>query len=142
MRRPAKKTTSKWLACLNEIKRELNSNNIKILTPIFAKHNVNQLWKTFLKNHNVVYKENGYYKWNEEIPVCIELIEYFRIYTSDFNKNNKSKQQQPDLFNMPSSAIPPRPKVRKTRTPKVEVQLNNNTKNELGVIRKFLKWLW
>lgn len=141
MRGASKNTTNKWLTCLNEIKKELNSNNVESLSPTFNKYNVNQLWKTFLKNHNVVYRENGYYKWNDKIPVSYKLIEYFRIYTSGFSKNKKNNQE-PNLFNMPSSAIPPRPKVTKTRTPKIEFQVNNEPKSELGVIRRFLKWLW
>ena len=55
----------------------------------------------------------------------------------------KNKQDiKPTLFDMPSSLMPPRPKVRKTRTPKIEIQVNDKPKSELGVIRRFLKWLW
>ena len=43
---------------------------------------------------------------------------------------------------MPQTPLPKPPKVTKTRTPKVEVQFYDEPKSELGVIRRFLKWLW
>ena len=59
------------------------------------------------------------------------------------NKNIKYKiKNEPTLFDMPSSPLPQPPKVRKTRTPKIEVQPIEKPKSELGLIRKFWKWIY
>ena len=140
-KKPQKATTLKWFNALNEIKNELNNNNHVTFQEFLSKHNISALWRTFLLNNNILYKENGFYKWNEKIPVSYKLIEKFRnfVHKENYIKYNK---ETPNLFNMPSSAKPPQPKIRKTRTPKVEVQVKDKPKSELGLIRSFFKWLW
>jgi hypothetical protein len=140
-KKPQKATTLKWFNALNEIKNELNNNNHATFQEFLSKHNISALWRTFLLSNNILYKENGFYKWNEKIPVSYKLIEKFRnfVHKENYIKYNK---ETPNLFNMPQSPLPKPPKIRKTRTTKVDVQVKDKPKSELGVIRKFFKWLW
>jgi hypothetical protein len=140
-KKPQKATTLKWFNALNEIKNELDNNNHVTFQEFISKHNISALWRTFLLSNNILYKENGFYKWNDKIPVSYKLIEKFRnfVHKENYIKYNK---ETPNLFDMPQTPLPKPPKTRKTRTPKVEVQVKDNTKSDLGVIRKFFKWLW
>ena len=95
---------------------------------------------TFLKENNIVFKQNVYYKWNEKIPVSHKLIERFREYSKSINLMNR--KQQSNLFDMKTLARPKQSNIRKTREQKIKFQLNEKPKSELGIIRKFLKWLW
>jgi hypothetical protein len=133
-------TAKNWLNTLQELKYKIDNNKVITIHDYLADKSISRCWSTFLKQNKIIYKENGYYKWNDKIPVSHKLINKFREYVND--KNIKYNNQQQNLFNMPQTPLPPPPKVTKTRTPKVEVQLNNEPKSELGVIRKFLKWLW
>ncbi len=139
MRRPAKKTTKIWIESLNEIKSIIDLGNEVSIHRLLRAKNISNRWLPFLKENNIVFKQNGYYKWNDKIPVSYKLIERFREYSKSINLINK--KQQPNLFNM-QTPLPKPPKVTKTRTPKIEFQVNDKPKSELGVIRRFLKWLW
>lgn len=141
MRKTTIETNFNWIKSLNKIKSELNEKNYDSLTKVVRSEKINDLWQGFLRKNNVVIQINGFYKWNEKIPISIKLIEKFREYQTLKNKKNNNKQQ-PNLFNMPQTPLPKPPKVRKTRVPKIEFQINDKPKSELGVIRRFLKWLW
>jgi hypothetical protein len=135
-----RETAKNWLNALHELKYLIDNTEVSEINSYLRGKSISRSWNTFLQINKIIYRENGVYKWNDKIPVSHKLINKFREYVND--KNIKYNNQQQNLFNMPSSAIPPRPKVTKTRTPKIEFQVNNEPKNELGVIRRFLKWLW
>lgn len=145
MRRPnnSKLSTKNWTIALQKIKNELNTNNHTSLFGLIQGNNINSLWGTFLLKSNIIYKQDNLYKWSENIDVTASLINRYRKFQAENSKKySKNKNQEPNLFNMPQTPLPKPPKVRKTRTPKVEVQFNDKPKSELGVIRRFLKWLW
>ena len=145
MRKPnnSKLSTKNWTIALQKIKNELNNNNHTTLFGLIQGNNINSLWGTFLLKNNIIYKQNNLFKWSENIDVTASLINRYRKFQSENSKKySKNKNQEPNLFNMPTSARPTPPKGIKTRTPKVEFQVNNKPKSELGVIRRFLKWLW
>ena len=143
-----KETTKNWLNALHELKYLIDNTEVSKINSYLMGKSISRSWNTFLQTNKIIYKENGVYKWNDKIPVSYKLIERFREYVNKKNrkyiidKNTKYNKQQPNLFNMPQTPLPKPPKVIKTRTPKVEVHVNNNPKSELGVIRKFFKWLW
>lgn len=144
MRRPnnSKLSTKNWTIALQKIKNELNTNNHTSLFGLIQSNNINSLWGTFLLKSNIVYKQDNLYKWSENIDVTASLINRYRKFQAENSKKySKNKNQEPNLFNMPRTIQKP-PKIRKTRTSKVEVQFYDKPKSELGVIRKFLKWLW
>jgi hypothetical protein len=137
-------SVSRYYNLLNEVKEKIDKNNVKSLYDLLRKHKVSNDWNTFLKLYNIVYKnKNGFFEWNQSIPVSIKLVEKYRAYKSELNKKYSVNNNQPKLqFDMPQTPLPPKPK---TRTTKVRVQepINIPTQqNEYGVIRKFLKWLW
>ncbi len=145
MRKPnnSKLSTKNWTIALQKIKNELNNNNHTTLFGLIQGNNINSLWGTFLLKNNIIYKQNNLFKWSENIDVTSSLINRYRKFQSEYSKKySKNKNQEPNLFNMPTSARPTPPKGIKTRTPKVEVQFYDEPKSELGVIRKFFKWLW
>jgi hypothetical protein len=132
MRTGRKETTKNWITLLNDLKQSLENKNYKYLTSIIRNNNASSYWGTFLKDNKIIYKnEQGYYKWNEKVPISIKLINAYRRYSSTMNK--KDKKIAFDLFS--SENI-------KQEAKKVEVKFYKEKKNDLGLIRKFLKWLW
>ena len=196
MRTGRKETTKNWITLLNDLKQSLENKNYKYLTSIIRNNNASSYWGTFLKDNRIIYKnEQGYYKWNEKVPISIKLINAYRQYSSTMNK--KDKKITVDLFNNENivkekniewvtikdaikltgkSESTLRNSARKLKksesnyikleklstghekilfnkeylnnnffkkqVPKVEVKYYNEKKNDLGLIRKFLKWLW
>ena len=156
------KTNNKYYSCLEDLKKELDTKNVKNLATFLREKKVNQFFATFLKKNGIIYiNSNGFYKWNIRIPVSINLINAYRLqyklYYDKHNENRKvitNKQQletQPELqFDMNYIEIPAEIKDKaraesKTRTTKVKVQqpINISTQqNEYGLIRKFLKWIY
>lgn len=140
MRKINHNKTAEWMLNLQEIKEILENNNLtKITTLIRSKFKANE-WHGFLVNNNIIVKQNGFYKWNEKIPVSFKIIEKYRKIQHEKNKTKKLISNK--KYNMPQTPLPKPPKNRKTRMPKIEFQVNNKPKSELGVIRRFLKWLW
>lgn len=126
-------TNKRWVKFLNDLKLELNKNNYKLIYPIVDRYNVSSYWSIFLDSNKIVYKnEFGFYKWNDKIPISIKLIEKYRKYMKEINSNSRKNKKQLTLFD--------KPKVNKTQ--KVQVEFYDKPKNELGIIRKFFKWLW
>ena len=129
MRTRSKKTTIKWIARLNEIKQELTDNNHNTVTKIIKSKSISNSWHGFLSNNNIIYRnELGYYKWNDKIPVTYKLIEKYRAYVDEYSLNLK----QPTLFD--------KPKTSKTRDFKVEFK--DKPKEQIGLIRRFWRWIY
>jgi hypothetical protein len=143
---------SRYYNLLNEVKEKIDKNSVKSLHDLLRKHNVSNDWNTFLKLYNIVYKnKNGFFEWNQSIPVSIKLVEKYRAYKSELNKKYRVNNNQSEIkFDMNYIEIPAEIKAKaraesKTRATKVNnaKQLNTPTQqNEYGIIRKFLKWLW
>ena len=127
MRKDRNKTTYHWINSMNNIKNELDNHNYIHIYKLIDEQNISKLWMPFLKSKKIVYKnEQGFYKWNKQIPVSIKIINAFRQHQQKVN--TKKNVAQINLF--------------KKQVPKVEVKYYNEKKNDLGLIRKFLKWLW
>jgi len=136
-----KGTSNKWLYFVTELKQELDNNNVSSLTLYTRKHNVSNQWGAFLKSNNIVYVDNnGDYQWNEKIPVSKKLIDAFRVYQAERNM-----KYYPERY----------PEIHKSK-PKRKIQLEfsdkphsvvsktikNTETKEIGLIRKFLKWIY
>ena len=140
MRKINHNKTSEWMLTLQEIQEILENNNLtKITTLIRSKFKANE-WHGFLVNNNIIVKQNGFYKWNEKIPLSFKIVEKYRKIQHEKNKTKKLIANK--KYIMPQTPLPKPPKVTKTRKSKIEFQVNDKPKNELGVIRRFLKWLW
>ncbi len=124
-RNNSNKTTLKWIKSLNEIKQELSENNHKIITKIIQSKSISCSWHGFLSSNNIIYKnEFGFYKWNDKIPVTAKLTDKYRLYEYSLRP-----KQQPTLFDKP-------------KTQKVKVEFKEQPQQELGLIRRFLKWIY
>ena len=140
-RKGIKVTTKNWVEFLDYTKDTLNGFNKITLTKICSDYRVSNGWQTFLIKNNIVFKNHiGYWEWDNKIPVSNALIVKFRTYSSERNKQinlaakaRKEKQLGP---------ISLKPVILKGEIVK-EKYTNTNTKTkQIGLIRKFLKWIY
>jgi len=142
-----KVANKKWIICLNDVKNQIDNKEVTNLNNIIRKHNTGTGLATMLITGGIVYKNNlGVYKWNKDVAVNNKLIELYRSFQKidrEINRKNKINNNQPKIqFNMPQTPLPPKPKTR-IRKKIIDQSVNTPTQqNELGVIRRFLKWLW
>ena len=130
-----KKTTlNKYLKSLNDIKDMLDKNNYDALSKVFRSKKMSTNWIGVLINNNIIYRNQlGYYKWNDKIPVSYKVIEKYKDHNYKVRdiRINKLKQQ-PTLFD--------KPKTSKTRN--VLFPIKDKPKEQIGLIRKFLRWIY
>ena len=123
MNQKKKITEKKYISFLNELKFEMKFNNVDVIRPYIDKHKVNSQWETFLKKKGIVHKDKkGLYIWNESHQPNIKMLHEFRTYVSHINKelraNNDIKNSHKVVVSKPSPS------------------------KELGLIRRFLKWIY
>lgn len=131
-----KATSNRWLVFVNELKNEIDNNKVTSLTYYTRMHNISNQWGAFLKTNNVVFiNEKGYYQWNDKIPVSKKLIDSFRKYQME--KNMKYyPERYPKMFKVdPKKVINVKPKI-------VREKVKNTETKQIGLIRKFLKWIY
>ena len=138
MRRYSQKTTQKYLNFLHSLKEKLNNENHSNLKLISFEYNVSTAWVSFLLSNNIVYKETHFYCWNEKIPVSGKLIQKYREYKyKDYKecKNLKLNNQTAIVFD--------KKEIKKSVDKFKPVKFTHvKTEQKIGVIRKFLRWLW
>ena len=126
-------TDKKYLKSLECIKEILSSSNNKSIYQLVDNQRINAYWSRFLVRHKVVYLENGFYRWNEKIPPSSKLVQKFREEFTLAYKKYKTPQE------MKSIPLPPPPKTRKRKT---TVVFSDKPEPQVGLIRKFLRWLY
>jgi hypothetical protein len=126
-------TDKKYLKALECIKEILSSSNNKSNYQLVDNQKINPYWSRFLVRHKVVYLENGFYRWNEKIPPSSKLVQKFRDEFTLAYKKYKTPQE------MKSIQTPPAPN-RRRRTPAVVIE--QTPQPQVGLIRKFLRWLY
>jgi hypothetical protein len=135
VRKKGKQTEIHWIESLKEIKYELNTKNYKKITPLFRDRNITGTWTGYMHKKNILYKDNfGYWRF-EDITIDDRIVQMFRKYSNELAKKNRlmvknMKMLKSDLFTNIKEPI-------KTKNI-VSVQ----KKEEIGLIRKFIKWLW
>lgn len=144
-------TTIKYLNFLNRVQTDLKEYDIANLYVLTYKYKVTNRWTTWLKENNVVYvNELGLYKWNDKIPVSIKLIDSFRKYNSRYNiKHTPSAFTEEFKNKMDSEKVikaKPKNRIEVKYSDILEKPVSKNYKNtntqEIGLIRKFLKWIY
>lgn len=135
-----KETEINWINSLTEVKKKMLSNQVICLTDEIRDYKISDLWSKFLLKHNVVRQVDGVYYWNEHVKIDSFLISQFRRYQQEKNRQwaiNKRKVVKkidtPTLFDV---------KKTRKRVAKVELPAQIAPKNEIGIIRKFIKWVW
>ena len=128
------KSNKHWLKSLNLIYQYLNENDITSLNTICPKLSIGTRIMTFLKLKNIVYKnEFGFYKWNDKIPVSIKIIDSYRKY--QLKQNMLYRDRNPKVPVDTKKVIKVEPKLIREKHKKTNTQ-------EIGLIRKFLKWIY
>lgn len=135
MRKISKNIQTKWVSGLLAIKQELETKEISNLSDLVNKNNMHRYWSTWLIKNNVVIRLNGIYHWSEKIPVSAKLINKFRV-------DSNNRQAKYDLKHKEKKANEKNISIKKVASPKIKNKPIQTNKNEVGIIRKFLKWLW
>ena len=131
-------TTKHWIASLNEIKNAMIKNEVESLNAIIYSKKISRTWGAFLLNENIIKKVDGIYYWNENIEVNQHMITKYRKFQHSYNEISKNKRKEKVYI----STLFDQPKTHKKSFEKVKQPRQVTQKNEVGVIRKFVKWLW
>lgn len=128
------KSNKHWLESLNLIYQYLNENDLTSLNTICPKISVGTRIMTFLKLKNIVYKnEFGFYKWNDKIPISIKIVDSYRKYQSKKNMLYRDRKNKVKIDTE---------KVIKVEPKLIRENYKNMNTQEIGLIRKFLKWIY
>ena len=141
----SKNTTKKYLNFLNCLKEKIDNKEITEMRRTTKLYGVSYKWVYFLRKNKIIEKKYGLYYWNEKIPVSIKIINQYRAFVkkqkNDYNSTNKqlkvnfsdnfkSEKQKTIVFN--------KKEIKKS----VDKFTPIKTEQKVGVIRKFLRWLW
>ena len=142
MRKVSKDVRLDYLHYLKDLENELTFGNHKTVTKFAVKHSVSKTWTSFLIQKGIIYKDyNSHYRWNKKIPSSIKIVNQFRKQTSEYHNarklnTNKIVGQQRINFKVdPKKVIKVAPKL-------IREDFKNTNKQEIGLIRRFLKWIY
>jgi hypothetical protein len=142
MRKASKDVRLDYLHYLKDLENELTFGNHKTVTKFAVKHSVSKTWTSFLIQKGIIYKDyNSHYRWNKKIPSSIKIVNQFRKETSEYHNarklnTNKIVGQQRINFKVdPKKVIKVAPKL-------IREDFKNTNKQEIGLIRRFLKWIY
>jgi hypothetical protein len=136
-----KTRTIKYYNFFLDLKCELDNKENVSITNFIKKHKVSAQIGTFLIKNNVIFKDtNGYYNWNEKIPVTNLLIKKFRAFVFSSRKKITSLNNSKDVKYEPK-LIKQRSKMNNIGKEETKV-IYSLQKQEIGLIRKFLKWIY
>jgi hypothetical protein len=136
LRLSKEETTKKWIKVLSGLKKELDSTKRDTIRDLLKAQNVTHYWQTFLREHNVILiGEDGYWKWNEKIPVSVKLVDKFREKQHYENMRHSKSEKTIKKFNNMKQPTKP---IEKTK-----IIIDKVDKIErIGLIRKFWRWLY
>lgn len=131
-------TSKRWTNFLNELKSDLENDSVSGLTAYMRKYRVSNSWAPFLKMNNIVYTNlSGYYKWNNKIPVSKKLIAAFRTYQAEQNQKYYTEEY------IKINSIERKKPVNKQKVDVTKLKTYRpNQENKVGLIRKFIKWIY
>lgn len=143
-REGTKQTTIRYINFLHHLKEKLETSNISSLTECTRNKKVSNIWVTFLKLKKIIYKnELGYYQWNQKVPVSIKLVKSFREFMSIKNADCIKRRKHRELKLEPKKPIKiDSKKVIKVEPKIVRETIKNTETKQIGLIRKFLKWIY
>jgi len=129
MRIPSKEASDNWIKQLMIIKEEINIGDKIHLSRLIRNKNMSTYWGKFLINHKIVYKENGFLKWNEKVPITIKLVEVFRKWIKNKNRNIKS------------ILLPPPPEFDQQEIKQQQEIILTKPTQKYGLIRSFIYYV-
>jgi len=136
--------TKKYTLMLTGLQEIITLNEVKAIAPIIRSYRVSNSWGAFLIQNNIVFRDiYDNYKWNNKTPISNKLIQAFRDYKRDVNENIYTTKDFPEIINS-SNLINEKfdcTELKKTR-PGSKKKVIVIEKQEIGLIRKFLKWIY
>jgi hypothetical protein len=141
---PSKETEIKYINFLHKLKEDIETLNISSLSECTRNKKVSNIWVTFLKLKKIIYKDEfGYYQWNQKVPVSIKLVKSFREFMAIKNANCIKRRKYKELKLEPKKTIEiDFKKVIKVEPKIVSKSIKNTDIKQIGLIRKFLKWIY
>jgi hypothetical protein len=118
-----------WLELLKALKQRVTEKDLFFKRTVFENSKLNFQWHNFLISKNILIKdEKELYKWNEKIPVTIQIIKAYREYSSEKNKKQKAKSKMKSI---------PMPKdVRQKQEEPAEVEIPKEVNKKRGALNK------
>jgi aspartate-semialdehyde dehydrogenase len=144
MRKVSKDVRLDYLHYLKDLENELTFGNHKTVTKFAVKHSVSKTWTSFLIQKGIIYKDyNSHYRWNKKIPSSIKIVNQFRKQTSEYHnarKLNTNKIVGQQRINFKAERKKP---IREQKIDVTKLKLYApKQENNLGLIRRFLKWIY
>jgi len=140
-RQDEKTQTIKYYNFFLDLKCQLDNKKNVAISNFCNKHKVSVLMGTFLIKNNVIFKDtNGYYNLNEKIPVTNLLIKKFRAFVFSSRKKTTSLNNS-KIVKDKTKLIKQRSKMNNIGNEDTKV-IYSVQKQEIGLIRKFLKWIY
>lgn len=133
-----KQTIVQWMAFLNDLKCSMDEKSVFSLHTFVTKHRVGTLWSGFLKEKNIISRSDDGYVWNPRIPVSIKLITEYRKFQNERYLEYAAKNHSNKVKN---EKITPKNNIKAQQPPKYK-NVQNTNRQEIGLIRKFLKWIY
>jgi hypothetical protein len=133
--------TIKYYNFLLDLKYKIDNKNEVIINNFCRKNKVTTRFVPFLIKNKIVFRdENDMYVWNEKIPVTNLLIKKFRQFCREYQKKYRPTKNKEIIKNEPK-LIKQRSKVHNIGKEETKV-IYSVQKQEIGLIRKFLKWIY
>jgi hypothetical protein len=136
--------TKKYTLMLTGLQEVITLNEVKAIAPIIRSYRVSNSWGAFLIQNNIIFRDiHDNYKWNNKTPISNKLIQAFRDYKRKVNEDCYSTKGFPETINN-SNLINEKfdcTELKKTR-PGSKKKVIVIEKQEIGLIRKFLKWIY
>lgn len=133
MRTTTKNTTKKYLYFLNSLKERMDNKEITETQTLPSLYNISYNWLHFLIKNKIIEKKEGFYHWNEKIPVSIKIINQYRKSINKIYYKSKEKS-----VSKQTTIVFDKKKIKEN----LDKFSHIKTEQKVGVIRKFLKWLW
>lgn len=123
-------TTTKYFIFLNNLKKELGKKKGISFSEFTIQHNVSNVWVTYLKKNNIIIEDkDGSFKWNKNVTIDDNLIQSFRSYIKQLNygivAEKKIKKKSVNALDVTKSKLH-----------------NQYQEKKVGLIRRFLKWIY
>lgn len=123
-------TTTKYFIFLNNLKKELGKKKGISFSEFTIQHNVSNVWVTYLKKNNIIIEDkDGSFKWNRNVAIDDDLIQSFRSYIKQLNygivAEKKIKKKSVNALDVTKSKLH-----------------NQYQEKKVGLIRRFLKWIY
>lgn len=128
-------TEFKWIGFLQDCKANLDGKGDITIKELMTIHSVSNNWQSFLISEKAIFKNNNKkYEWNQSIDINKSMLTRFRKFTFLINRKYKVSQAQQEL---PFIAT----KTRKKKENQLKLNYTHQEK-QIGLIRKFLKWIY